>query len=86
MQVLTYQKEQLGRESPWVLDILRTGGARVVVLDSKAVKEQQGFGLMMRADILVTTGSSFAYTAAALVPPGQQVMHVGIALLRLIRS
>lgn len=43
------------------------------VLDATSVNEQQSFGLMMNADVLVTTGSSFGYTAGALVVAGRQI-------------
>lgn len=68
--IVTFKRSQLHAEFPWLPSRLL---AAARVLDSQLLQDRAAFAMMLRADVLVSTGSSFPQLAAAFSPPGRQL-------------
>jgi hypothetical protein len=67
--LLTYQSTHLSKSMPWLLSAL--GIAEI--MDHSSLDDYRAFQMMLNADVLVSTGSSFPHIPAGLALAGRQL-------------
>ena len=67
--LVTYQKSDLVKSFPWLAKELGT----TEIYDEKVLNDPKAFEMILSAQVLVSTGSSFPHIPAGLAQPGRQI-------------
>ena len=67
--LVTYQKSDLVKSFPWLAKELGT----TEIYDEKVLNDPKAFEMILGAQVLVSTGSSFPHIPAGLAQPGRQI-------------